>query len=241
MFWILWPRGMWDLSSLTRDCTRSPCFGRSLNHWTAEEVSDHTYLLRTQLCPTLWQMLRGTISKPWPQGDECGYELNRSQAVHLQIKWEKEGREGGTMGSLPGGFGAWNTGGRTGCRRRWWLNLSPADVQAPGDTRGIPRWPGQKLQKNSGPEMKSLEMEEDWAAGVDEEAQGGCIEEGRLWERRCCRDDGEGVAGDEGKKPRADSDPKAGVSCQEAGEVRMEEGKLSLATRRHSGPHQEQV
>ena len=39
--------------------------------------------------------------------------------------------------------------------------MSPADVQAPGDTWGIPRWPGQKLQKNSGPEMKSLEMEED--------------------------------------------------------------------------------
>ena len=33
------PRGMWDLSSLTRDRTRTPCIGRqSLNHWTTREV-----------------------------------------------------------------------------------------------------------------------------------------------------------------------------------------------------------
>ena len=37
--------------------------------------------------------------------------------------------------------------------------MSPADVQAPRDAQGIPRWPGQKLQKKSGPEMESLEME----------------------------------------------------------------------------------
>ena len=36
---ILWPRGMWDLSSLTRDRTCTPCIGkRSLNHWTTREV-----------------------------------------------------------------------------------------------------------------------------------------------------------------------------------------------------------
>ena len=34
-----WPRGMWDLSSPTRDWTCSPCFGRgNCNHWTAKEV-----------------------------------------------------------------------------------------------------------------------------------------------------------------------------------------------------------
>ena len=39
MFLVFWPRGMWDLSSLTRDQTRTPCIGRrSLNHWTAREV-----------------------------------------------------------------------------------------------------------------------------------------------------------------------------------------------------------
>ena len=42
LFYVLvfWPRGMWDLSSLTRDWTCTPCIGRrSLNHWTAREVT----------------------------------------------------------------------------------------------------------------------------------------------------------------------------------------------------------
>ena len=39
MFWIFWPRGMWNLSSPTRDWTCFLCIGRqSLNHWTAGEV-----------------------------------------------------------------------------------------------------------------------------------------------------------------------------------------------------------
>ena len=33
------PRGMWDLSSLTRDQTSTPCNGRqNLNHWIIREV-----------------------------------------------------------------------------------------------------------------------------------------------------------------------------------------------------------
>ena len=36
---VFWPRGMWDLSSLTRDWTCTPSAGRqSLNHWTAREI-----------------------------------------------------------------------------------------------------------------------------------------------------------------------------------------------------------
>ena len=36
---VFWPRGMRDLSSLTRDLTSTLCIGRwSLNHWTAREV-----------------------------------------------------------------------------------------------------------------------------------------------------------------------------------------------------------
>ena len=36
---IFWPRGMWDLSSPTRNQTRAPCIVRqSLNHWTTREV-----------------------------------------------------------------------------------------------------------------------------------------------------------------------------------------------------------
>jgi len=34
-----WPQGIWDLSTLTRDRTCTPCFGRgNLNHWTAREA-----------------------------------------------------------------------------------------------------------------------------------------------------------------------------------------------------------
>ena len=36
-----WPKGMWDLSSLTRDQTCTPCAGRqSLNRWTTREAPD---------------------------------------------------------------------------------------------------------------------------------------------------------------------------------------------------------
>ena len=36
---VLWPQGMWDLNSLTRDRTCTSCIGRqSLNHWTTREV-----------------------------------------------------------------------------------------------------------------------------------------------------------------------------------------------------------
>ena len=41
LFYVLvfWPRGMWDLSSPTRNRTRTPCIGRqSLNRWTVREV-----------------------------------------------------------------------------------------------------------------------------------------------------------------------------------------------------------
>ena len=39
MFWFFGLWGMWDLSSLTRDQTHTPCIGRwSLNHWTDREV-----------------------------------------------------------------------------------------------------------------------------------------------------------------------------------------------------------
>ena len=34
-----WPQGMWDIRSLTRDWTCTPCIGRqSLNHWTSRKV-----------------------------------------------------------------------------------------------------------------------------------------------------------------------------------------------------------
>ena len=41
---VLWPRGVWDLSSLTRARTCTPCIGRqSLNHWTARVVPSQEF------------------------------------------------------------------------------------------------------------------------------------------------------------------------------------------------------
>ena len=47
---VFWPRGMWDLSSPTRDRTRTSCIGRrSLNHWTAREVPENSFVKEVQL------------------------------------------------------------------------------------------------------------------------------------------------------------------------------------------------
>ena len=46
LFYVLvfWPRGMWDLSSPTRNRTRTPFIGRrSLNHWTPREVPSTSF------------------------------------------------------------------------------------------------------------------------------------------------------------------------------------------------------
>ena len=52
LFYVLvfWPQGMWDLSSLTRDRTLTPCIGRQhLNQWTAREVPEQYILLKTNV------------------------------------------------------------------------------------------------------------------------------------------------------------------------------------------------
>ena len=54
------PRGMWDLSSPTRDRTCVPCIGRHiLNHWTTSEVPGDSFLLATGhmypvINPVIW-------------------------------------------------------------------------------------------------------------------------------------------------------------------------------------------
>ena len=56
LFYVLvfWSRGMWDLSSPTRDRTRTPCIGRqSLNHWTAREVPTSS-VLETDIWEASW-------------------------------------------------------------------------------------------------------------------------------------------------------------------------------------------
>ena len=60
LFYVLvfWPRGMWDLSSPTRDRTRTPCIGRqSLNHWTAREVPIALVLLEAGAGFTPWESI----------------------------------------------------------------------------------------------------------------------------------------------------------------------------------------
>ena len=52
-FYVLffWPRGMYDLSSLTRDWTHTPCIGRwRLNHWSAREVHKYFSCIHTHTC-----------------------------------------------------------------------------------------------------------------------------------------------------------------------------------------------
>ena len=53
---VFWPRGMWDLSSPTRDWTHTPCIGRwSLNHWTVREVPN--LLFKTQFIASRYREL----------------------------------------------------------------------------------------------------------------------------------------------------------------------------------------
>ena len=50
LFYILvfWPGGMWDLGSLTRDQTHTPCIAkRSLTHWATQEVPLRVLLILT--------------------------------------------------------------------------------------------------------------------------------------------------------------------------------------------------
>ena len=43
--WVLWPRGMWDLSYPTTNRRHSPCSGRwSLNHWITREIPENFFL-----------------------------------------------------------------------------------------------------------------------------------------------------------------------------------------------------
>ena len=46
-FLVFWLQGMWDLSSLTRDWTHTPCIGRwSLNHWFTREVPIERFFIK---------------------------------------------------------------------------------------------------------------------------------------------------------------------------------------------------
>ena len=49
---VFWLRGMWDLSSQTKDLTGSPCIGRrSLNHLDRREVPRHVFVFMRSILP----------------------------------------------------------------------------------------------------------------------------------------------------------------------------------------------
>ena len=74
MFLVFWRRGVWDLSSPTRDRTRTPCIGRwSLHHWAAREVlkwslDSRNNMDESQVHLTKWK-------KPDPQKTTCRVSL----------------------------------------------------------------------------------------------------------------------------------------------------------------------
>ena len=54
-FIVFWLRGMWDLSSLTRDRTCTPCTGRrSLNHWIIREVPSPGHFYQSHGAPSFY-------------------------------------------------------------------------------------------------------------------------------------------------------------------------------------------
>ena len=75
LFYVLvfWPRGMWDLSSLTRDRTCTPCIGRwSLNHWTTREVPWPRDLeCQVLICETRARPATHAAQGGWRDGTNC--------------------------------------------------------------------------------------------------------------------------------------------------------------------------
>ena len=68
--WAYLPRDMWDLSSLTRDWTCTPCIGTQLlNHWTTREVPklilelSKIQRLPSSWCLSQWQVENGQSTR----------------------------------------------------------------------------------------------------------------------------------------------------------------------------------
>ena len=85
LFYVLgfWAHGMWDLSSPTRDRTRTPGIGRwSLNYWTAREVPVFSFLMNdTSIC---WAIKSGTWKVIIDPSYIC---LNPIVSTSLHISW----------------------------------------------------------------------------------------------------------------------------------------------------------
>ena len=83
-FLVFWLQGTWDLSSLTRDWTRTPCIGRwSLNHWFAREVPIERFFIK--IWPIwLWRVKNPKICS-WQSTDPCTNALI-SSSPSLNLK-----------------------------------------------------------------------------------------------------------------------------------------------------------
>ena len=85
---------MWDLSSLSRDRTRTPCIGRrSLNHWTAREVPPIFLLISSLVLlsqkPTAKQ-IRITIKIAGSLGLWHGTQLTAGRTTQTEQRAEAE-------------------------------------------------------------------------------------------------------------------------------------------------------
>ena len=115
---VFWPKGMWDLCSLTRDWTCNPCIGRwSLNHWRTGEVPS-MILNETKLCLSLGMILFWRAEPPPLTQQDFSLGL-RAATVFQEItkeplpKWDLEMRSSCIWGPRAG------SGWRITAGRQW--------------------------------------------------------------------------------------------------------------------------
>ena len=82
---------MWDLSSLTRDRTHTPCIGRqSLNHWTTREVhkiQDYCVLSLFLLCIDSIRIYSvSTMLAPWKKSYDKPRQHIKKERHHCDDK-----------------------------------------------------------------------------------------------------------------------------------------------------------
>ena len=91
MLWLFWPKGMWDLRSLTRDWTHIPCIGRwNVNHWTTRK-SPYIYiyiLITWVLVIYFYGQEESKYDQPWSTSWE---KVDEGEKIFLwDHKWEKK-------------------------------------------------------------------------------------------------------------------------------------------------------
>ena len=112
LFYVLvfWPRGMWDLSFLTRDQTPTSCIGRpSLNCWTTREVPEKLRFL-TQQTSDVIKCIQGGVAvhNSRPQSIFPFQQFERWRLETLVIDLESY------IGSLQSVYFRRGTGGQLG-------------------------------------------------------------------------------------------------------------------------------